>query len=133
MQQMKRALYITFGILAVVAGALGVVIPGLPTTPFLLAASWLFYRSSPRLQEWLLASRLGGYIRNYHRTGGMTRRTKTWVCLLMAAMVALSIFVFIKNLIAKVIVGVLGVVGIVVVALFVPNAKEDRTPNVETT
>lgn len=50
--------------------------PGLPTTPFLLLASWLFYRSSPRLQQWLLDSRLGKYIRSYHSLGGMTATQK---------------------------------------------------------
>ena len=69
--KMKRYLYIIFGLVAVGLGALGVVLPGLPTTPFLLLASWLFYRSSPRLQQWLLASWLGKYIRSYHRRGGM--------------------------------------------------------------
>ena len=69
---MKRYIYIVLGLLAVGLGALGVVVPGVPTTPFLLLASWLFYRSSPRLQQWLLASWLGKYIRGYQRRGGMT-------------------------------------------------------------
>ena len=73
---MKRYIYIGLGLLAVGLGALGVVVPGLPTTPFLLLASWLFYRSSPRLQQWLLASWLGRYIRNYQRRGGMTATQK---------------------------------------------------------
>ena len=70
--RMKRYIYIILGLLAVGLGALGVVVRGLPTTPFLLLASWLFYRSSPKLQQWFLASRLGKYIRGYQRRGGMT-------------------------------------------------------------
>lgn len=69
---MKRIIYITIGLICVGLGVLGVIMPGLPTTPFLLLASWLFYRSSPRLQQWLLGSWLGKYIRSYHRHGGMT-------------------------------------------------------------
>lgn len=69
---MKRYLYVGLGLVAVGLGALGVVVPGLPTTPFLLLASWLFYRSSPKLQQWLLRSWLGKYIRGYQRRGGMT-------------------------------------------------------------
>ena len=69
---MKRYLYVGLGLVAVGLGALGVVVPGLPTTPFLLLASWLFYRSSPKLQQWLLRSWLGQYIRGYQRRGGMT-------------------------------------------------------------
>ena len=83
---MKRTLYIVFGLLCVGLGALGVVVPGLPTTPFLLLASWLFYRSSPRLQKWLLQSWLGGYIRNYHLRGGMTATQKTGACGIMIVM-----------------------------------------------
>lgn len=105
------------------AGSVGVVVPGLPTTPLLLLASWLFYRSSPRLQEWLLASRLGSYIRDYHRRGGMTRRTKVGVCLLMATMVSISSLLLIKVLWVKILVGILGIVGLVVVSFFVPNAN----------
>ena len=74
------------------------VVPGLPTTPLVLAASWFFYRSSPRLQEWLLNSPLGARIRNYQRRGGMTRRTKVGVCLLMATMVSISALLLIKPL-----------------------------------
>lgn len=122
---MKRNLYILIGIICVAAGALGVVVPGLPTTPLLLAASWLFYRSSPALQRRLLASRLGIYIRNYERRGGMTRTTKIGVCLFMTAMVALSSLVLIEPLAIKILVGCLGIVGLAVVIFWVPNAKEN--------
>lgn len=123
---MKRALYIVFGLLCVGLGALGVVVPGLPTTPFLLLASWLFYRSSPRLQEWLLQSWLGVYIRNYHRRGGMTATQKAGACGIMIVMVLLSTFAFIPaGSVARIIVPIVGAVGVLTVVFAVPNAKEE--------
>ena len=123
---MKRYLYITLGLVAVGLGALGVVVPGLPTTPFLLLASWLFYRSSPRLQQWLLASWLGKYIRGYQRRGGMTATQKAGAVGIMVAMVLLSAFVFIPaGSIVRVIVLVAGAMGALTVLFFVPNAKND--------
>ncbi len=121
---MRRSLYIVLGCVCVALGALGVALPGLPTTPFLLAASWLFYRSSPRLQERLLNSSLGAYIRNYQRLGGMRPKTKAWVVAFMCAMVACSIIFFVHNALADWIVGLAGVVGCLVVIFLVPTARE---------
>lgn len=123
---MKRYIYIILGLIAVILGALGVVVPGLPTTPFLLLASWLFVRSSPRLQQWLLASWLGRYIRNYQRRGGMTISQKAGAVGIMVAMVLLSTFVFIpEGSIARIIVPIAGGVGALTVIFLVPNAKTD--------
>lgn len=123
---MKRILYIVSGLVAVGLGVLGVLLPGLPTTPFLLLASWLFYRSSPRLQQWLLDSWLGGYIRNYHRRGGMTVGQKVGAVGVMAVMVLLSTFVFIPaGSVARIIVPVAGAVGALTVIFLVPNGKDE--------
>ena len=123
---MKRYLYIIFGLICVTFGALGVVVPGLPTTPFLLLASWLFYRSSPKLQQWLLNSWLGKYIRSYHRRGGMTLSQKAGAVGIMVAMVLLSTFVFVPaGSVARIIVPIAGAIGVLVVVLLVPNAKID--------
>lgn len=123
---MKKTIYITLGLLAVGLGVLGVVVPGLPTTPFLLLASWLFVRSSPRLQEWLLRSWMGRYVRGYQRRGGMTRPQKAGAIGMMVAMVALSTFAFIpEGSAARIIVPVAGLVGALTVAFAVPNARED--------
>ena len=123
---MKKYLYILLGLVAVGLGALGVVVPGLPTTPFLLLASWLFYRSSPRLQQWLLDSWLGKYIRSYHRRGGMTVAQKAGASGMMVVMVLLSTWVFIpEGSVARIIVPIAGAVGLLVVIFAVPNAKND--------
>ena len=123
-----KYLYITLGLIVVGLGALGVVVPGLPTTPFLLLASWLFYRSSPRLQQWLLQSWLGAYIRNYQRRGGMTATQKAGAVGIMITMVLISTFCFIPaGSVARIIVPIAGVVGCLTVVFAVPNAKDDES------
>ncbi len=120
----RRKIYIAVGCLCVALGALGVILPGLPTTPFLLAASWLFYRSSPRLQEWLHASKLGIYIRSYERLGGMRPSTKLFAVALMAGMVACSVVLIIDSRVADWIVAAAGAIGCLVVIFAVPTAKQ---------
>lgn len=124
---MKRAVFIVLGLVCVGLGVMGVVVPGLPTTPFLLLASWLFYRSSPRLQQWLLASWLGRYIRSYQRRGGMTATQKAGAVGVMVFFVLLSALVFIPTgTVARPIVLAAGAVGALTVIFAVPNAKNDE-------
>ena len=112
------------GILAVVLGTIGIFVPGLPTTPLVLLASWCFYRSSPRLQAWLLQSFLGKYIREYRDKGGLTLRKRISIILLMATMVAISTIFFISSMPIRIIVWTAGLVGCIVVGFVVPKAKE---------
>ena len=119
-----RWLFIVAGCIAVVLGTIGVVVPGLPTTPLVLLASWCFYKSSPRLQSWLLQSFLGKYIREYKEKGGLTPRKRVSIILLMATMVTISTVFFIQNLVVRIIVVVAGLIGCIVVGFVVPKAKK---------
>ena len=118
-----RAFYIILGCIAVVLGTIGIFVPGLPTTPFVLLASWCFYRSSPRLQAWLLQSFLGKYIREYRDKGGLTLRKRIYILLLMATMVGCSIHFFINNTVVDWIVATAGLVGCLVVIFKAPTAS----------
>ena len=121
-----RVFFIVAGCIAVILGTIGVVVPGLPTTPFVLLASWCFYKSSPRLQAWLLQSFLGKYIRDYKEKGGLTMRKRLYIIALMATMVSVSIIFFIPNKTMDIIVGIAGLIGCIVVGFVVPKAKEEK-------
>lgn len=72
-----RLLWLIAGLLAVTVGAIGVVVPLLPTTPFLLIAAFAFARSSKRLTRWLHEHRkFGPLIDNWQRYGSIDRRSK---------------------------------------------------------
>ncbi len=74
-----RVLLMVSGILAALLGFVGIFVPLLPTTPFLLLASWCFVRSSDRMNRLLLHNRyLGPYIRNYKSGRGITFRNKLY-------------------------------------------------------
>ena len=124
-QSILRYLYILIGGMAVLLGIIGVVVPGLPTTPFVLLASWCFYKRSPRLQAWLLQSFLGKYIRDYKEKGGLTTRKRLYIIALMATMVSMSIIFFIPNTTVDIIVGIAGLIGCIVVGFVVPKAKDN--------
>lgn len=124
--EMKRIIYIILGSLCVGLGTVGVFLPGLPTTPFMLAASWFFYRSSPRLRAWLLSSWLGVYIRNYEKNKGVTPRVKVMAILMMVGMSALSTTLFIENVYVKSIVSIACLIGVIVVGFVVPTAKRQE-------
>lgn len=75
--RLARAGWMTLGFLAVAVGAIGVVLPVLPTTGFFVVAAWCFGRSSPRFERWVLdLPHIGPLVRD-HRDGlGMSRRVK---------------------------------------------------------
>jgi uncharacterized membrane protein YbaN (DUF454 family) len=77
MNKFVRSLWIAAGTLAVALGILGMFLPVLPTTPFLLLAAFCYARSSERFYRWLLYNRwFGEYIRNYREGRGIPLREK---------------------------------------------------------
>lgn len=90
---MQRYLLITLGWLAVVLATLGVVLPLLPTTPFLLLAAWCFARSSPRFHHWLLhRSVFGRYLRHWQQHRAMPPGAKGRAILFILLTFAFSLW-----------------------------------------
>ncbi|PKP01028.1 MAG: DUF454 domain-containing protein [Bacteroidetes bacterium HGW-Bacteroidetes-9] len=88
-----RALLLVLGIIASVLGFAGIFIPLLPTTPFLLLASWCFVRSSDKLNKMLMGNRyLGPYLSNYKAGHGITRRNKVYSLLFLWITLSVSFF-----------------------------------------
>lgn len=88
-----KLLLATLGSLSLLLGIVGIFVPLLPTTPFLLLAAALWVRSSPRLYGWLLAHRrLGPYIRNFRENRAIPLRAKVLSLLLMWGTMLYCIF-----------------------------------------
>lgn len=87
-----KVLLAALGLLSLGLAILGIFLPVLPTTPLLLLSAALFFRSSPRLYEWLLNHpKLGPYIRNFREHKAIPLRVKVlsvslvWITLLYCA------------------------------------------------
>lgn len=88
-----KILLISLGIFFIGLGFVGIFIPVLPTTPFVLLAAALFARSSDRFYRWLIENRFfGRYIKNYREGRGVPLRVKISAILILWITISLSIF-----------------------------------------
>ena len=95
---MKKWLFMSLGLIFVALAALGVVLPGLPTTPFLLLAASCFAKSSTRLYGWLLANRtFGPMIRDWEQNRSISRRVRNFAVASMLLMGTVSILFVVEQ------------------------------------
>lgn len=95
---------ILLGSLSLVLGIIGIFVPLLPTTPFLLLTAALYFKASPRLYNWLISQKhLGPYIRNYRENKAIPLRAKIISMLLMWSTMIYCIFFLIPVVWVKVI------------------------------
>lgn len=91
MTRAKRIILIATGIISLALGGLGVLLPLLPTTPFVLVAAFAFANSSETLHQWLLDHNVfGPLIANWRRHGAISRAAKIVSVLSMAAILVVS-------------------------------------------
>ena len=120
----KQLFFITLGTFFLGIGIIGIIVPVLPTTPFLLLASFFYIRSSKRLYNWLLTNRiLGIYIRNYIDGKGTPLKVKLFTIALLWTVIIVTVVFAVEELIFRTIL-VLVAVGVSVHIALIKGYKK---------
>jgi len=100
LDSLRRGFFIMAGSISLGIGAIGIFLPLLPTTPFILLAAACYCKGSKSLNEWLLNNRLfGSFIRNYMERKGISVRSKIfaisflWATISYTALFAVNLFI----------------------------------------
>ena len=121
-----KILWIFLGSFFVMIGAIGAVVPGLPTTLFLILAAACYIRSSQKLYDWLITNKtFGPYLKDYREGKGIPRRAKKIALVMMTIFVGYAVLFALDDLIVRIVVLILGMIGFYYVAYRVPSAKDD--------
>jgi len=117
-----KHLFNAIGIIAVALGVIGIFLPVLPTTPFLLLASVCFARGSTRLHNWLLSNPVfGKYLSDWENGKGIPPRAKAIVLTLMWLSLGFSM-TLVPSLALQIMLAVIGLCVTVYLLFFVPTA-----------
>ncbi|MBE6070403.1 MAG: DUF454 domain-containing protein [Clostridium butyricum] len=104
MNKVVRNLYIMGGVIALGLGMIGVILPVLPTTPFLLLTSFCFAKGSRRFDEWFKRTELyKKYLENYVNNRAMTLKQK-WTILLFADFMMMFPLIIVDKWIVKILI-----------------------------
>jgi len=103
-KKILQKVLIVAGTISVILGVIGIFVPVLPTTPFLLLAAACYLRSSERFYKWLMNNRLfGSYIKNYLEGKGMSLTVKIYTLVFLWAAIGLSIILVSENTILDIV------------------------------
>ncbi len=92
-----KIIYVILGFVSMGLGITGSFLPGLPTVPFLLLASFCFARGSERFHGWFTQTKIyKNYLEDFEKNRSMTLKTKIGLLCLSSTMIAFPIF-FVKN------------------------------------
>lgn len=88
--------WLPVGVVSLLLGIAGILLPVLPTTPFVLASAWCFARSSPRLSAWLQQHPVfGGFITRWEETRSISKLTRYWALFCIALFGGSSLYFFV--------------------------------------
>ena len=119
-----RVMWIFLGSLFVALGTIGVFVPGLPTTVFLIIAAACYIRSSQKLYNWLISNKtFGPLIKDYREGKGMPKKAKVLALSMITIFAGSSSIFLIDNPPIQILVGILGIIGFWYVGFRVPTNK----------
>ncbi|MGD8782559.1 MAG: YbaN family protein [Ignavibacteria bacterium] len=99
LSKIKKTIFLIAGIIFLVTGILGIFLPLLPTTIFLIFSSYCFMKSSPALNSWLTKHKhLGVYIKNYRYRTGVPMSSKVSSILMLWISITTSALLFTENI-----------------------------------
>ena len=106
-----RYLLLGFAGLCLAVGVIGIFVPGLPTTVFILMAGWAAARSSPRFSAWLESHRtFGPMLRDWRESRAVSRRSKLSATIMMAACAVILFLTSTRMWLAETITAVMAIV-----------------------
>ena len=101
---LKKGIFVVAGTISLGLGAVGVFLPILPTTPFLLLSAACYYKGSERMHRWLLSNKLfGSYIRNYKEGKGISQMGKIFTLFLLWITICYSALFIVNNYIVQIV------------------------------
>jgi uncharacterized membrane protein YbaN (DUF454 family) len=122
--KLKRRLFVIVGTIALGIGVVGIIIPVLPTTPFLLLAAICYMRGSQRLYNALLCNRfIGSYVRNYLEGKGISLKMKMWTLSLLWIAIVFTTVLATDSLVIRIILAVV-LAGVTIHILLIRTAKQ---------
>ena len=120
---MIKILFIILGTIFLIIGIIGIFVPGLPTTPFLLLTAGLYIRSSNYLYKSLISNRyIGSIIIEFQKKKGMSIKLKIYSIIIMWIMISISEFML--TIPYNIIVFFVGIIGTIVMGFIVPTVKK---------
>ena len=122
---LKRRLLIIAGTISTAIGIVGIFVPILPTTPFLLLAAACYLRSSQKFYHWLLNNRfIGAYVRNYLQGRGMPLKVKIITIVLLWITITCSVIFAVQGLIIRIILLIIAI-GVTVHIVLIKTTPKD--------
>ncbi len=125
--KIKKILLFIGGTISLILGSIGIVVPILPTTPFLLLAAACYAISSERFYNWLINNKVFGYyIRNYKEGKGMPLKLKIFTITLLWVTILLSVFLFVTILLVQILLLIIAIAVTVHIILIRPKNQGNK-------